>query len=73
MERFRVRVNEQICIGAGVCEEMMAEAFKMNDLGVAETPALVYASRRRLIDVAEGCPMRAITVIDADTDEQLFP
>jgi ferredoxin len=73
MERFRVNVNEQICIGAGVCEEMMAEVFKINGQGVAEAPALVYAPRRRLIDVAEGCPMRAISVIDADTEEQLYP
>ena len=30
MDRFRVHVNEQICIGAGVCEEMMAEVFRIN-------------------------------------------
>ncbi len=73
MERFRVRVNEQACIGAGLCAEMLPETFRLNEHGVAEAPALVYASKRRLLDAAEGCPVLANTVINADTEDQLYP
>ncbi len=73
MERFRVRIDEKFCIGAGVCAEMMPLVFSLNDQGVAEAPALVRAPRRRILDVAEGCPVRAISVIDADTEDQVYP
>ena len=61
---MKVKVDENTCVGCGLCESTCPEVFKMNDNDIAEVivgevPAESQASCREAV---EGCPADAITL-----------
>lgn len=61
---MNVTVDESLCSGCGVCEEMAPDVFAMNDSGVVvakvnPVPEDLQASAQ---EAADGCPSGAITV-----------
>lgn len=57
-------VNEDLCIGCGLCAEICPEVFEMNDDMIAvvivdEVPSELEDSAR---EAAESCPVEAITL-----------
>ena len=64
---MKVRVDEELCIGDGSCEEICPEIFKMNEADIAETkidkdeqvPQDLEDSCR---EAAETCPVEAIII-----------
>lgn len=61
---MKVTVDETLCSGCGVCEEMAPDVFEMNDSGVVgvkinPVPDDLQASAQ---EAADGCPSGAITV-----------
>ncbi len=61
---MKVTVDESLCSGCGVCEEMAPDVFEMNDSGVVvakvnPVPEDLQASAQ---EAADGCPSGAITV-----------
>lgn len=73
MARYRVLVDKVLCIGAGICVEVAPTVFSFDEDGKAETPPEVEAPLTKLLDAAKGCPVLAITLIDPETGEQLYP
>lgn len=60
MEAF---VNQDDCIGCGLCAELCPEVFRMNAEGLAEaygdiTPGNETDARQAM----DGCPVSAITI-----------
>jgi len=60
----KVTVDETLCSGCGVCEEMAPDVFAMNDAGVVEVkvnpiPADLEQATQ---EAADGCPSGAIIV-----------
>lgn len=56
-------VNEDLCIGCGLCAEICPEVFEMNDDMIAivivdEVPAELEESAK---EAADSCPVEAIT------------
>lgn len=57
-------VDENLCIGCGLCEQTCPEVFKVNDEGIAEViepdpgPELYDGAR----DSADACPVMAISI-----------
>ena len=62
---MRVTVDEEACIGCGLCVEECPEVFEMNDdkarVKVDEVPDDATASCK---EAAENCPVEAIQVED---------
>lgn len=62
---MRVTVDEETCIGCGLCAETCPEVFEMNDdkvrAKVDEVPEDVVESCR---ESAENCPVEAIELED---------
>ncbi len=64
---MKVKVDEELCIGDGSCEDICPEIFEMNDADVAETkigenepvPRDLEAPCR---EAAESCPVDAIII-----------
>ncbi len=66
----RARVDENSCSGHGDCVDVAPSIFRLDD-DIAEVVA--GGPVELLIEAAEACPAAAISVVDGDTGEQLFP
>ena len=62
-------IDQTACLAHGDCEELAPEVFHVGDTGevIGAAPAEV------LVRAAEGCPAGAISVVDGETGEQLYP
>lgn len=63
---MRVRVDEEKCIGCGLCYDICPNVFKMNDEDIAQVivddvPAREDVSAQEAADL---CPAEAIEVVD---------
>jgi ferredoxin len=67
--RCIARIDEVACSAHGDCVLVAPEAFEVD--GVARV--IGDAPREVLIEAAEACPAAAISVVDADTDLQVYP
>ncbi len=60
---MRVMIDEEACIGCGVCSESCPEVFELSDdkasVKVDEVPEEVVESCR---DAVESCPVEAIQI-----------
>ncbi|HET6908304.1 MAG TPA: ferredoxin [Mycobacteriales bacterium] len=65
-EALRAHVDEQVCVGTGMCEATAPDLFEVGDDGTSHVllevvpPELVAAARK----AAEDCPTRALSVSD---------
>jgi ferredoxin len=67
--KLKVHIDRDECLAYGDCAELAPSAFKVKD--VAEVAG--SAPDQDLINAARACPSQAITLIDAETDEQVYP
>ena len=67
--KLNVLIDRQACLAYGDCAELAPEAFEVDDTAhhVGDAPP------RKMVDAARACPSEAITLIDAETGEQVFP
>jgi ferredoxin len=67
--RLQVQIDRGACLAYGDCAELAPEAFEVDDTAhwVGDAPA------QKLIDAARACPSEAITLIDAETGERVYP
>ena len=61
-----VQVDENVCIGIGVCVESEPEAFLLGDDGVAHALPGKVLPRDRAERVCHGCPSGAISIVEVD-------
>ena len=67
--KYAPQVNENECAAHGDCVEIAPTVFELN-----ETAHVIGDGPPELImEAAEACPSVAITVIDAQTGEQVYP
>ncbi len=67
--RYLPQIDESACAGHGDCVEVAPTVFALNDVAhvIGEGPDDL------ILQAAEICPSVAITVIDEDTGEQVYP
>ena len=71
--KLSVSVDHNLCVGNQMCISIATKALTLNDDRQA-IPADVDADTEEIIiEAAEQCPMAAISVMVAETGEQLFP
>jgi ferredoxin len=65
------RIDGRACAAHGDCLDVAPDAFALSaeDVAIATGPAPADV----LVRAAEACPSVAISVIDADSGEQLYP
>ncbi len=63
----RVDVNE--CFAQGVCEAIAPQAFRLDEVAVV----IGEAPDDLMLEAAEACPAVAITLVDADDGETVYP
>jgi ferredoxin len=66
---YRITIDQAACSAHGDCAAIAPEAF-----AVAEVATVIgTAPDELMLEAAEACPALAITVIDADTEQVVFP
>ena len=62
-------IDESSCIAQGDCVELVPEVFEVDDrarvIGVGPDELILAAARE--------CPVAAITVVDSETGERIYP
>ena len=71
--KLRVSVDHNICVGNSMCETIAPKVFVLNDDRQSEAVNPDGDTEENILEAAENCPVSAITVVDAETGEQLFP
>jgi ferredoxin len=67
---FVPTIDPNACSAHGDCVDIAPNAFAMEDDGAV---VIGTASYQDLVRAAKGCPAVAITVVDDETGEQVYP
>jgi ferredoxin len=62
-------IDEGSCIAQGDCVELLPDVFELDDCARVVGPGPDEA----ILAAARGCPVEAITVIDSESGEQVYP
>jgi ferredoxin len=57
-------VEQSICTGCELCEQICPEVFRMNDEGLSEVYNPQGASEEKIQDAIDSCPVQCISWID---------
>ena len=71
--KLRVSVDHNLCVGNAMCETYAPKVFVLNDDRQSEAVDPEADTEENILEAAENCPVSAITVVDAETGEKLFP
>ena len=55
-----VYVDQEICIGCGLCVSIVPEVFQLNDAGVSEVRQQAGASEAKIQEAIDSCPVNCI-------------
>jgi ferredoxin len=69
---LKVRVDRDLCIGAGNCVAAAPTVFKLDKDNKAVVLKLESVDEDTLMDAAESCPVDAI-IIEDDNGNQIYP
>ncbi len=69
--RYRIRVDQTLCQGSGVCAGIAPDHFEVGEDYRSRPIHEVVDANELVIDAAECCPLEAIIVTDADTGERV--
>jgi ferredoxin len=62
-------IDEGACSAHGDCEHLAPHVFRVDDVAVVIGPG----TPEEILAAAEACPAAAISVVDSDTGEQIYP
>lgn len=73
MAKLTISVNPARCIGSGDCVETAPAVFQLDENEKSQVINPAGAPDATILAAARACPVKAITVVDADSGAQLFP
>jgi ferredoxin len=62
-------IDDSACAGHGDCAEIAPDVFRIDDVAVV----IGTGPDSLILEAAEACPSVAITVIDDETGETVYP
>ena len=62
-------VDPNACSAHGDCEDIAPEIFRLDDIAVV----IGTGPDELMLAAAEACPSSAITIVDGETREQVYP
>ena len=73
MSTHKVTVNKTRCISSGDCVETAPAVFQLDADEKSDVVNPSGAPEATILAAARSCPVKAITVVNEETGEQLFP
>ncbi|MCS6925636.1 MAG: ferredoxin [Candidatus Binatia bacterium] len=73
MRRLRISVDRAKCVASTLCVHTAPAVFALDATGKSSVVNPAGDTEEHILAAAEGCPVSAIVVEDADTGERLFP
>jgi ferredoxin len=73
MASLKVTVNKTRCISSGDCVETAPAVFQLDAEEKSDVVNPSGAPEATILAAARSCPVKAITVVNEETGEQLFP
>ncbi len=71
--RLRITVDRDKCVGSTLCTQIAPRVFALNDKRQSTVIDPNGDTAEQIQEAAEGCPVSAIVLEDAETGERLFP
>ena len=71
--KLQIMVDHNVCVGNAMCETFASNTFALNENRQSTVVNPEGDPEGMVLEAAENCPVSAITVVDAETGEQLFP
>lgn len=68
MNRIRIEVDRELCIGSGDCVDSAPDVFQLDDEGKAVVVDPDGAPVDDIVDAARNCPVTAILVAGEEGD-----
>jgi ferredoxin len=62
-------IDESACLAHGDCEQLAPAVFRVEEIAVV----IGAAPAETLVQVAQACPASAISVIDDESGDRLYP
>ncbi len=62
-------IDEAACAAHGDCVDIAPEVFRLDDVAVV----IGTGPDDLILEAAEACPSAAISIVDSDTGETLYP
>jgi ferredoxin len=66
---YSVEIDERACAAHGDCVDIAPDVFTLDDVA----QVIGEGTDELLLAAAEACPSTAIRIVDAQTDEQIYP
>ena len=66
---YLVEIDEDACAAHGDCVDIAPDVFELDDVA----RVVGSGSDALMLSAAEACPSTAIRIVDARTDEQIYP
>jgi len=60
---MKMTVDQETCIGCGLCATIAPMVFEMNDDGKAQAGMISEEQEQNALDALEQCPVEAIHII----------
>jgi ferredoxin len=71
--KYKVEVLRDKCIGAGSCEAIAPNVFKLDEENIAVVISQDGNTDEEKLLAAQSCPTNAIVVTDTETGEKVWP
>lgn len=73
MANLKLKVDEDLCTGCQVCCDTAPKTFRLKDAGVAEAFNPQGDDDDTIMQAAQSCPVDAISVVNGDSGDKLWP
>ncbi len=71
--KLKITVDRNSCIGAASCVAIAPEVFELDDDNKSVVINSNNSDKETILQAAKACPSEAITVVDEQTNSQLYP
>lgn len=71
--KYKVKVIRKDCIGAATCVAVSPNVFELDGQNIAVIKQGANDTPENILAAAQGCPTKAIVVVDTETGQQVWP